>query len=250
MKDDVSAEIPLIASVKPKHVAIIMDGNNRWAKERNKSGISGHKAGVSSVRAVVKACAEEGVEVLTLFAFSSENWRRPVDEVSALMSLFLFALQREVKKLHKNNICLKIIGDRSRFSEQLQQHMAKAEALTSQNTAMTLVIAANYGGHWDITQASRKIAEQVKCGNVLPDDVTEALVQSHLSLGNFPMPDLMIRTAGEERISNFMLWQLAYAEFYFSDVYWPDFKEEQMRAALAAYSLRKRRFGQTDDQIS
>jgi len=250
MKNDVSADIPLVASAKPRHVAIIMDGNNRWAKQRNKSGVSGHKAGVSSVRAVVKTCAEEGVEVLTLFAFSSENWRRPADEVSALMKLFLFALQREVKKLHKNNIRLKIIGDRSKFSELIQQYMVKAETLTAGNTAMTLVIAANYGGHWDITHAAAKIAEQVKLGAVSPDDVTEALVQSHLCLGELPMPDLMIRTAGEERISNFMLWQLAYAEFYFSDVYWPDFKEEQMRAALAAYGLRKRRFGQTDEQVS
>lgn len=250
MKNKVSADIPLTASAKPTHVAIIMDGNNRWAKQRNKIGVSGHKAGVASVRAVVKTCAEEGVKVLTLFAFSSENWRRPPDEVSALMRLFLFALQREVKKLHKNNICLKIIGDRSKFSESIQLHMAKAEALTADNTAMTLVIAANYGGHWDITQSAKDIAEQVKQGVIEPEDVTEALVQSNLCLGDYPMPDLMIRTAGEERISNFMLWQLAYAEFYFSDVYWPDFDETQMRAALTAYSLRKRRFGQTDEQVS
>lgn len=245
-----NAGIPLTADNKARHVAIIMDGNNRWAKQRGQLGVSGHKAGVESVRAVVKTCAEQGVEVLTLFAFSSENWRRPVEEVSALMKLFLFALQREVKKLHKNNICLKIIGDRKKFSAQLQDYMSKAEALTAKNTAMTLVIAANYGGQWDIVQSTRKIAEQVKSGNLSPEDITEDLVQSLMCLGDLPMPDLLVRTAGEQRISNFMLWQLAYTEFYFSELFWPDFKEQAMLAALEAYSLRKRRFGQTDDQIS
>jgi len=243
------AEIPLKASAQPRHVAIIMDGNNRWAKERRQLGVSGHKAGVESVRAVVQTCAEEGVEVLTLFAFSSENWRRPEDEVGALMRLFLLALQREVKKLHKNNIRLLIIGDRSRFSSTLQEHMAKAEDLTKDNSAMTLVIAANYGGHWDIVQASQKLAKRVAEGDLDPELITESMLQAELCLGDFPMPDLMIRTAGEQRISNFMLWQLAYTEFYFSDVYWPDFKHEEMRRALSAYAQRKRRFGQTDDQI-
>ncbi len=244
-----SAEIPLSASEKPRHVAIIMDGNNRWAKERKQLGVSGHKAGVESVRAVVQTCAEEGVEVLTLFAFSSENWRRPEEEVGALMRLFLLALQREVKKLHKNNIRLLIIGDRSRFSPILQEHMERAEALTANNTAMTLVIAANYGGQWDILQASQKLAARVESGELAPEEINESLFQSALCLGEFPMPDLMVRTAGEQRISNFMLWQMAYTEFYFSDVYWPDFQHEQMRAALRAYAHRKRRFGQTDDQV-
>ncbi len=244
-----NADIPLEASHRPRHVAIIMDGNNRWAKARKQLGVSGHKAGVESVRAVVQTCAEEGVEVLTLFAFSSENWRRPEDEVGALMHLFLLALQREVKKLHKNNIRLCIMGDRSKFSATLQEHMRKAEALTANNTAMTLVIAANYGGHWDITQAAQKLAQKVEAGELKANEINEHMLQGELCLGDFPMPDLMIRTAGEQRISNFMLWQLAYTEFYFSDLYWPDFKHEQMRAALDAYSQRKRRFGQTDDQI-
>lgn len=246
---DVSSEIPLTSASLPRHVAIIMDGNNRWAKQRKQLGISGHKAGVEAVREVVTTCAQEGIEVLTLFAFSSENWRRPKDEVSALMRLFLFALEREVKKIHRNNIRLKIIGDRLQFSELLQQHMAKAEKLTADNTGMTLVIAANYGGQWDIVQATRKIAEQVEQGALSSSDVDASIFQSFLSLGNLPMPDLMIRTAGELRISNFMLWQLAYAEFYFSDLYWPDFGSEQMKLALAAYQKRKRRFGQTDDQL-
>ena len=197
----VSAEIPLSSGHKPRHVAIIMDGNNRWAKQRKQLGISGHKAGVEAVREVVTCCAEENIEVLTLFAFSSENWRRPEDEVSALMKLFLFALQREVKKIHKNNIRLKIIGDRLKFSAQLQEYMAKAELLTGSNTGMTLVIAANYGGHWDMLQSTQKIAELVKLGELEPADITEDLVQSFLCLGDLPMPDLLIRTAGEQRIT-------------------------------------------------
>lgn len=250
MTESVSAEIPVAAGSLPRHVAIIMDGNNRWAKARRLKGVAGHKAGVKAVRAVVETCAREGVEVLTLFAFSSENWRRPEEEVSALMRLFLFALEREVKKLHRNDICLRIIGDRTAFSANLQEHMTRAEELTRDNTGMTLVIAANYGGHWDITQASRKVAEKVRRGELSPSDITDDLIQQHLSIGDLPMPDLMIRTAGEQRISNFMLWHLAYTELYFSPVYWPDFREQEMSEALEAYAGRKRRFGQTDDQIA
>lgn len=250
MTETVSAGVPVAAGGRPRHVAIIMDGNNRWAKERNLAGVAGHKAGVNSVRAVVETCAREGVEVLTLFAFSSENWRRPADEVSALMRLFVFALEREVRKLHRNGIRLRLIGDRSAFSPLLQDHMAKAEALTRDNTGMTLVIAANYGGHWDITQATRRVSEKVLAGELTPGDITDAVIQQHLSIGDLPMPDLMIRTAGEQRISNFLLWHLAYTEFYFSSVYWPDFRSQEMLAALDAYSRRQRRFGQTDDQIA
>ncbi|KAA1171143.1 di-trans,poly-cis-decaprenylcistransferase [Marinobacter salinexigens] len=250
MTGTVSADIPVAAESRPRHVAIIMDGNNRWAKAHRLKGVAGHKAGVGAVRAVVETCAREGVEVLTLFAFSSENWRRPKDEVSALMRLFLFALEREVRKLHRNGIRLRIIGDRSAFSPALQEHMEKAEELTRDNTRMTLVIAANYGGHWDITQATRKVAEQVREGKLEPSDITDDLIQEHLCIGDLPMPDLMIRTAGEQRISNFMLWHLAYTEFYFSPVFWPDFKEEEMHKALQVYSGRQRRFGQTDDQIA
>ena len=250
MTAKVTAEIPVAADNCPRHVAIIMDGNNRWAKAHRLKGVAGHKAGVDAVKAVVETCAKEGVEVLTLFAFSSENWRRPKDEVSALMRLFLIALEREVRKLHRNNIRLRIIGDRSAFNPALQEHMEKAEALTRDNTRMTLVIAANYGGHWDITQATRKVAEQVRMGQLEPSDITDDLIQEHLSIGDLPMPDLLIRTAGEQRISNFLLWHLAYTEFYFSEVFWPDFKSEQMLKALDAYAHRQRRFGQTDDQIA
>ncbi|MDO3722681.1 polyprenyl diphosphate synthase [Marinobacter sp. chi1] len=250
MTESVSAEIPVSADSRPRHVAIIMDGNNRWAKERRQKGVSGHRAGVDAVKAVVETCAREGVEVLTLFAFSSENWRRPEDEVSALMKLFLLALEREVRKLHRNNIRLRIIGDRSAFNAVLQKKMAEAEELTKDNTLMTLVIAANYGGHWDITQAARQLAAKVRTGKLEPGDINDDLMQQHLSIGDLPMPDLMIRTAGEQRISNFMLWHLAYAELYFAPVFWPDFKEAEMHKALEAYAKRQRRFGQTDDQIS
>ena len=248
--DKVNADIPVTADDKPRHVAIIMDGNNRWAKKKRLLGVSGHKAGVDAVRAVVETCVEEGIETLTLFAFSSENWRRPAEEVSALMKLFLLALQREVKKLHKNNIRLMIIGDRSKFNSTLQEHMTKAEELTANNTRLNLVIAANYGGHWDITQATQKVAVMVEQGEIKASDVNDDLIQKNLCLGDLAMPDLCIRTAGEQRISNFMLWQFAYTELYFSEVYWPDFKHEEMRKALTAYSARQRRFGQTDDQIN
>ncbi|WP_323752042.1 isoprenyl transferase [Marinobacter sp.] len=250
MTDQITAEIPVTASSRPRHVAIIMDGNNRWAKARRLKGVAGHKAGVDAVKAVVETCARQGVEVLTLFAFSSENWRRPKDEVSALMRLFVMALEREVRKLHRNNIRLRIVGDRTPFNSLLQEHMEKAEALTRDNTAMTLVIAANYGGHWDITQATQAVAEKVRAGELAPSDITDDLIQQNLSIGDLPMPDLLIRTAGEQRISNFLLWHLAYTEFYFSDVFWPDFKAEEMVKALEAYGHRKRRFGQTDDQLA
>lgn len=250
MSHNVSATIPVEAPALPRHVAIIMDGNNRWAKRKRLGGIAGHRAGVGAVRAVVETCAREEIEVLTLFAFSSENWRRPEEEVGALMRLFLMALKREVKKLHRNNIKLKIIGDRSRFNLQLQEQMTAAEALTANNTRMTLVIAANYGGHWDLTQAARQLALEVASGTRSAETIDESALQEKLSLGSLPAPDLLIRTAGEQRISNFILWHLAYTEFYFSPVYWPDFKHEEMRKALADYSLRKRRFGRTDDQLA
>jgi len=249
MTQKTTAGIPTRAENRPKHVAIIMDGNNRWAKQRGLPGVSGHKAGVESVRAVVETCAREGVEVLTLFAFSSENWRRPKEEVGALMRLFLVALQREVKKLHRNNIRLKIVGDRSAFSSRLQEHMARAEALTAGNTRMTLVVAANYGGRWDITQAARALAREVAAGRLSPEAIDEDLLQARMCVGDLPMPDLLIRTAGEQRVSNFMLWHLAYTEFYFASVYWPDFQHAQMLGALDAYSHRIRRFGQTDEQV-
>jgi len=243
------SDIPFYADSRPRHVAIIMDGNNRWAKARKMPGVAGHQAGVNSVRSVVETCARSGVEVLTLFAFSSENWRRPEDEVGALMRLFLVALKREVRKLHNNNIRLKIIGERQRFSPVLQQHMADAERQTANNTRMTLVIAANYGGHWDIVQAVQKVAVSVAEGKLAPADISNHHIQKHISLGDLPPPDLCIRTAGEKRISNFLLWQFAYTEFYFADEYWPDFRKQHILAALEDYAGRKRRFGQTDDQV-
>ncbi len=233
----------------PKHVAIIMDGNNRWAKKRLLGGIAGHKAAVSTVRMTVEECALAGVEVLTLFAFSSENWRRPKDEVNALMDLFLMALNREVKKLAKNNLRLKIIGDISGFSDSIQAAISKAEKETEHCTGMTLVIAANYGGQWDITQACRFLAEQVASGHLKPEQINEELIGQQVMLGDLPPPDLCIRTAGEQRISNFLLWQMAYAEFYFTSEFWPDFNKESLSRAFSAFNGRVRRFGRTDDQI-
>jgi undecaprenyl diphosphate synthase len=235
----------------PRHVAIIMDGNNRWAKKRLLPGVAGHKAGVDAVRAVIEVCAESGVEVLTLFAFSSENWQRPAEEVSALMELFLSALRREAKKLDANDISLRIIGDRSRFHPELQAAMREAEAQTAgEKTRFVLQVAANYGGQWDITQAAQRLAREVQGGHLRAEDITPELLQSCLVTGDLPLPDLCIRTGGEHRISNFLLWQLAYTELYFSDLYWPDFKHDAMRKALADFASRQRRFGKTSDQVA
>lgn len=233
----------------PRHVAIIMDGNNRWAKRRLLPGVAGHKAGVDAVRAVIEVCAEAGVEVLTLFAFSSENWQRPADEVGALMELFLTALRREARKLNDNDISLRIIGDRSRFHPELQAAMVQAEEMTAGSGRFVLQVAANYGGQWDILQAAQHLAREAQAGRMNPDDITPALFQSHLATSDMPVPDLCIRTGGERRISNFLLWQLAYAELYFSDLFWPDFKHDAMRTALADFAKRQRRFGKTGEQV-
>ena len=234
----------------PRHVAIIMDGNGRWAQSQNLPRHAGHKAGVKSVRSSVEHCLRRGIEVLTLFAFSSENWKRPADEVNLLMDLFMLALNREVKRLHKNNVCLKIIGERSAFSDKLQEKIASAEALTASNTALTLQIAANYGGRWDITQAARSIAEKAAAGELDPSRITEETLSQALSFAELPDPDLFIRTGGESRLSNFMLWQTAYSELYFTDTYWPDFDEHAMQQALNYYAGRQRRFGKTGEQVS
>jgi len=233
-----------------KHIAIIMDGNNRWAKKKFLGGIAGHKAAQKAVRQVVEFCANKEVEVLTLFAFSSENWKRPKEEVGALMELFLIALQREVKKLHKNNIRLKIIGDVSGFNDKIQMHIKQAEALTQDNTGLILAVAANYGGRWDIVNATQKVAQLVKDGKLEPQDITEQHLQEFIQLGDLPEPDLCIRTANEQRISNFLLWQFAYSEFYFTDVLWPDFGKADLQKAMDAFEHRTRRFGKTDDQIA
>lgn len=233
----------------PRHIAIIMDGNGRWAKKRFLPRIAGHRAGVEAVRGVVQVCAEHGVEVLTLFAFSSENWRRPEQEVSLLMELFITALQRETKRLHGNNVRLCVIGERTAFSPRLQAEIAQAEALTADNTGLTLVVAANYGGRWDITQAARQLAVRVAAGEMGPSDITPEMLAGALSLANFPEPDLFIRTGGEERISNFLLWHLAYSEFYFTPTLWPDFDQAAFTAALTSFARRQRRFGLTGEQV-
>jgi undecaprenyl diphosphate synthase len=233
----------------PRHVAVIMDGNNRWAKRRLLPGVAGHKAGVDAVRAVIEVCAEAGVEVLTLFAFSSENWQRPAEEVGALMELFLTALRREARKLNENDISLRIIGDRSRFHPELQTAMIEAEEITAGSGRFVLQVAANYGGQWDIVQAAQRLAREAQSGRLDPAEITPVLFQGHLATGDMPPPDLCIRTGGERRISNFLLWQLAYAELYFSDLFWPDFKHDAMRTALADFAKRQRRFGKTGEQV-
>ncbi len=233
----------------PRHVAIVMDGNNRWAKARRLPSLAGHKAGVEAVRATVDGCARYGVESLTLFAFSSENWRRPETEVRGLMELFMMALNREVKKLHQNNIRLKVVGDRSRFSDKLQQKIAAAEAQTEANTGLTLNVAANYGGQWDIVQAARQLADKVKAGVLAAEQIDDQCFEDHLSLAGQPAVDLCIRTGGEQRISNFLLWHCAYAEFYFTDKYWPDFSRAELEQAFDVFASRQRRFGKTSEQV-
>ncbi|ABR75314.1 di-trans,poly-cis-decaprenylcistransferase [Actinobacillus succinogenes] len=227
----------------PKHVAIIMDGNGRWAKQQGKIRVFGHSNGVKAVRRSVAYALRTGVQVLTLYAFSSENWNRPEAEVSALMTLFMQALDREAKKLHKNNIKLQVLGDKSGFSEKLQEKIEKAEKLTENNTALIMNVAANYGGCWDIVQATKKLAAQTKEGKLEVDDITEELFQRNLVTKEQPMVDLLIRTSGEQRISNFLLWQIAYAELYFSDVLWPDFDEKEFNRAIFTFQQRERRFG-------
>ncbi len=233
----------------PRHVAIIMDGNGRWARRRGLPRFAGHRAGMETVRRVVSRCGEVGVEVLTLFAFSSENWRRPQQEVGLLMDLFLTALKNEVRKLNRNNVRLFVVGDRSAFSDKLQRSIEQAERLTAGNDGLKLVIAANYGGRWDIAQAARRLAEEVQAGRLSPEAIDQARFADHLALAAFPEPDLFIRTGGEKRISNFLLWQLAYTELYFTDTLWPDFDVSAFDAALIDYAGRQRRFGQTGEQV-
>jgi len=234
----------------PQHVAIIMDGNGRWAQSRGKSRVAGHKAGVESVRASVSTARKLGVKALTLFAFSSENWQRPEKEVSVLMDLFMFVLTREVKRLHKNDIRFKVIGDVSRFSKKLRKQITAAQELTEKNTGMLLSVAANYGGRWDITNAARQLAVKVKDGSLSIDDIDEASLDSFTTLADVPDLDLLIRTGGDFRISNFLLWQAAYAEFYFSEVLWPDFNEDEFTKAVNSFDKRERRFGQTGEQVT
>ena len=229
----------------PRHIAIIMDGNGRWAKRRLMPRVAGHRKGVEALRGVIRACAERGVAHLTVFAFSSENWRRPQEEVTLLMELFMRALENEVARLHENNIRFRLIGDLSSFSERIQTLIRDAETLTCNNTRLTFTVAANYGGRWDIVQAVRKLMT----AGVTADAMTEAALAQQLSIADVPEPDLFIRTGGEQRISNFLLWQLAYTELYFTDTLWPDFDAKALDAAIASYRTRERRFGRTSEQV-
>ncbi|MGV3583056.1 MAG: isoprenyl transferase [Methylophilus sp.] len=238
-------DIPLTGDV-PTHIAVIMDGNGRWARKRFLPRVAGHKRGVETVRTLVKKCATLNVKYLTLFAFSSENWRRPDDEVTFLMGLFMDALKREVQKLHENNIRLILIGDRSKFSDALNEQINASEQLTSGNTGLTLTIAANYGGRWDILQAVNRmqLASPDIAGQLKEEDISQ-----YLSMHYAPEPDLFIRTGGEKRISNFLLWQLAYTELYFTDILWPDFDDKAIEDAIKSYQQRERRFGRTSEQL-
>ena len=233
----------------PAHVAVIMDGNGRWARQRSKSRQAGHRAGVKTARLIVEACARRGIGVLTLFAFSSENWRRPRREVGALMRLFVEALEREVEELHRNGVRLVFIGDREGLSEALQARMAGAEERTADNSRLVLVIALAYGGRWDIVRAAQRLASDAAAGRLDPAAIDEAALGDRLALAGLPDPDLLIRTGGEHRISNFLLWNLAYAECWFTDCLWPDFGEAELDAALARFARVERRFGMTSEQV-
>jgi undecaprenyl diphosphate synthase len=241
--------VPEVGSV-PRHIAIIMDGNGRWAKQRFLPRVAGHKRGVESVRDVVKTCGELGVEYLTLFAFSSENWRRPADEVSVLMQLFLRALEQEVEKLHANEIRFKVVGDLSPFDTRIVDLIRRGEQLTEKHHKLTLTVAANYGGRWDMMQAMNKVMAARAASDIdTATPLREAEFTPYLSMNYAPEPDLFIRTGGEQRISNFLLWQLAYTELYFTDTLWPDFNRARLEEAIVSYRQRERRFGRTSEQL-
>lgn len=233
----------------PKHIAVIMDGNGRWATLRSQPRHSGHRAGAKAVRRTVELAAKRGVAYLTLFAFSSENWRRPADEVGSLMSLFLEALQREIDELHRNDVRLRFIGARHELAGKLVRKIEAAERRTRENGGLTLTVAVAYGGRWDIVSAARNLASQAKQQSLEPEAIDEERFASELALGSVPDPDLLIRTGGEKRISNFLLWNLAYAELYFCDCLWPDFGEEQFDEALFTFAQRQRRYGYTGEQV-
>jgi len=234
----------------PRHIGIVMDGNGRWAKARHRPRSFGHNAGRKAVREVVEGCIRHGVEALTLFAFSSENWQRPPDEVGALLDLFMRALDKEVDELHENNVRLRFIGDLSAFDKALHKRMVDAAKRTAENTKLQLNIAVNYGGRWDIVQAARKAAMAVARGDLPVEAIDEAAFDSLTSLGESPPLDLFIRTGGDHRISNFLLWQLAYAELYFTETLWPDFNQASLQLAINDFARRERRFGRTGDQVA
>jgi len=234
----------------PRHLAIIMDGNGRWAKQRGLPRVAGHRAGVKALQKIVNFSATEGIEILTVYAFSSENWKRPRSEVSMLMELFTTSLQQRFKELHDNNVRLRFVGDLSSFPEKLRQSMSETQNLTTNNTGLELVIAVNYGGRWDITNAFKKLYKEICAGSMKLEDVNEDSIGKFMCLADLPEPDLFIRTGGEMRISNFMLWQLAYTELYFDDCLWPDFDIARLGKALQWYAGRERRFGRTSEQIT
>ena len=236
-------------STIPGHIAIVMDGNGRWAKKRNRPRSMGHQAGQKALRATIENCVRLGIGTLTVFAFSSENWNRPAGEISRLMEIFLRALDKEVSELHKNNICLRFIGDKTAFKPAIQTKMLDAETLTKNNTRLVANIAVNYGGRWDITQAAKQMAKAVANGNLSIDDIDDSQFAQFLALAGSKDPDLFIRTGGEMRISNFLLWQSAYTEFYFTNVLWPDFDDKVLDQAITAFQSRERRFGRTSDQV-
>jgi undecaprenyl diphosphate synthase len=244
MSESSTREIPQTGDV-PRHVAIIMDGNGRWARGRRLPRIAGHRRGAEAVRATVRACAERGVEYLTLFAFSSENWRRPAEEVALLMKLFKSALENEVEKLHANGVRLRVVGDTQRFDPKIRKLIERGEELTAANQGLTLTIAANYGGRWDILQAVNRFITEHPSAN----EVKEESLSPYLAMSDAPEPDLFIRTGGEQRISNFLLWQLASTELYFTETLWPDFDAAALDAAIASYRGRERRFGRTSEQV-
>lgn len=234
---------------QPQHVVVIMDGNNRWARSRGLKGSAGHRAGAEAAKRLVYGCMERNIPWLTLFAFSSENWLRPASEVKGLMALFLNVLRRkEIRDLHAHNVRLQFIGNRTGFSQRIQQHMKEVEDLTCNNTGTVVSVAADYGGRWDISRACRALATEVAEGRLSPEDIDPAALQQHISLGDAPDPDLCIRTGGELRISNFLLWQMAYTELYFTGCLWPDFDDRELQEALDAFSLRQRRYGHLDPE--
>lgn len=234
----------------PEHIAIVMDGNGRWAEARGEPRTAGHRAGIEPVRRTIRECARLGVRALTLFAFSSENWRRPETEVATLMSLFMDALDREVEELHSNGVRLRIIGNRQSLAVRLQQRIAEAEALTAANARLDLQVAVSYGGRWDLVEAARRLAARAASGALRPADIDEAALAAELQLSELPDPDLFIRTGGDHRVSNFLLWNIAYAELFFTDTLWPDFDERVLAEAIADFESRERRFGLTGGQVS
>jgi undecaprenyl diphosphate synthase len=244
-----TSDFPVLAAT-PRHVAVIMDGNGRWAKRRGMPRVAGHRKGQERVHEMASACGDKKIPYLTLFAFSSENWGRPAQEVQTLMDLFARALEHEVSKLHANGVRFRVIGDTSRFNPKIVQGIRDAEALTRDNTALTLTIAANYGGHWDVAQACAEVARRVAAGEMRAQDVTPDTLSQFVCLNDAPAPDLFIRTGGEQRISNFLLWQLAYTELYFTPVLWPDFDQAEFDNALSWYAGRERRFGLTSEQLA